>query len=77
MPRYDTERRSAPSFRSLQVNIGKAEFETSVHEGSGLFVGPAMACVTSGPLLRLPLHGHQPTTREEHSAYFSKPGLDV
>ena len=74
---YHADRRSASDRRSFQTNVGKAVFAASIRKGGGLFVGPAMARVTSGPSLCPPLDGDQTTTGEEHSAYFSKPGVDV
>jgi hypothetical protein len=53
------------------VNIGKAVFAASIGKGGGLFFGPAMARVTSGPALCCPLRGDQTTTWEEHPAHFS------
>ncbi len=42
-----------------------------------MFVGPAMALVTSSPWLSPPLHGNETTAGEKYSAYFSKRGVDV
>jgi hypothetical protein len=61
----------------FQTNVGKAVLAASIPKGSGLLVGPAMALVPSGPSLCLPLHGDETTTGEDHSAYFSKLGVDV
>jgi DNA-binding transcriptional MerR regulator len=42
-----------------------------------LFVGPAMARVTSGSWFGSPLYGDQTASGEEHPTYFSKPSVNV
>jgi MerR family transcriptional regulator, copper efflux regulator len=75
--RYYADRRSAPDCRLFRANVGEAVFAASIPKCGGLFIGPAMAPVTSGPWFCPPLHGNNTTTRKEHSAYFSKRDVDV
>ncbi len=72
-----TDRRSTTDCRSFQTNIREAVFATPIREGSGLFVGPAMALETPGPSVGSPLQGDQTTTGEEQAAHLSKPDLNV
>jgi MerR family redox-sensitive transcriptional activator SoxR len=61
----------------FQTNVGEAVFAAYIRKGGGLFVGPAVALVTSGTWFCPPLYGDQTTTGEEHPAHFFKPGIDV
>lgn len=62
---YHADRRSAPDRRPFEANAGIAVFAAPIRKGGGLFLGPAMALVTSGPLLCRSLQGDETATGEE------------